>query len=105
MEHKNVRAQEIDEVPYGVYVWKMPNGQYVGDEDGNMMSIQSRRGDIQKMAELRRVAQYYGLEEGEPHYISGGRWVTDEEYDLMRERMEEGLVPDPADPGNWRPGV
>jgi hypothetical protein len=29
---KNHKMQVVEEAAYGVYVWEMPNGQWVGDE-------------------------------------------------------------------------
>lgn len=97
MKMKNVGKQVIDEVEYGVYVWKMPDGRYVGDDQGNFLSINSMRGDLQKMAALRSAVSEFAITEGEPHFLSGHRKVDDEEYERQKERMESGLIPDELD--------
>ena len=91
--------KQVVDVDLGIYVWKMPNGQYVGDEDGNIMHIPSRIGDITKMKALADAARYYGVGEGRAVFIPGGRAVTDSEYEDQAARAKEGLTPDPYDVG------
>lgn len=90
----------VDDIPYGIYVWKMPDGRIVGDDDGNWMNIVAKKGDQKRIAQLREAARYYGITEGGPYFMSGNRRVTDEEYEEQRMRMEWGLVPDPQDIGS-----
>ena len=33
----------------GIYVWQMPNGEYIEDGDGNFMHIPSRYGDLKRI--------------------------------------------------------
>ena len=105
MELKTTNRQEIDEVPYGVYVWE------ITEEDGtkkilgdgsNFMLIFAMRGDREKINALTNAARSYGYPNGRPVFWSGKRPVTDEEYEeqLMREKL--GLVPDPLDFGAIR---
>lgn len=65
---------------YGVYIWKLPNGRPLMDDDFNMLSITSRFGDLQKMAQLGRVAASYGFPDGTPEFVEGFK-CTDEEYE------------------------
>lgn len=107
MENKpqNVRATVEKETEYGVYVWKFPDGSYLSDGEDRLLSVDSRQGDLKRMAMLQRVVRSYGIDEGEPHYLPD-RWkVTDGEYDSMMERLENGWIPDPALPGNWNGDV
>lgn len=86
-----------DGIPYGVYVWKMPDGRWIGDEDGNFLSIASMNGDIRRIAELTRAVRSYGIEEGGPEFLAGRRKISDEEYRSQLERHNEGLTPDELD--------
>lgn len=70
-----VRQQDI-----GVYIWKLPNGRPLMDDDYNMLSITSRFGDIQKMAALQRVATSYGFPDGTAEWVEGYK-CTDDEYE------------------------
>lgn len=98
MELKGIRG--VDDIPYGIYVWRMPDGRYVGDEDGNWMNVVAKKGDPKRIAQLKDAARYYGIEDGAPHFLSGNRRVTDEEHEEQRRRMDWGLVPDPQDIGS-----
>ena len=83
----------------GIYVWEMPDGTWVQDTDGNVMHIASRYGDLSRMAKLADAARYFGVEEGKPIFIDGGRAVSGSEYDEQRERAAAGLLADPYDVG------
>ena len=94
---KNI--QRVDESHYGVYVWEMPDGRIVGDDQGRFLSIDSKYGDGEKIRMLKEVVRYYGVEQGFPKFFPGHRKVSDSEYDHHSERMREGKIPDPLDPG------
>jgi len=86
----------VEEVNYGLYLWKMPDG-LVKDEDGNYMNIAAMKGDVRKINALKKFAAHYGLEGGEPIWFSGHRQVTDGEYETQNQRLEWGLIPDELD--------
>lgn len=89
----------VEESKYGVYVWRMPDGRFVSDGDGNFLNIPSEKFDLSKMKALREAVNYYGITEGEAVFLSGRRRVTDSEYEEQQERMVNGLTPDPYDAG------
>lgn len=90
--------RQVREHDYGVYVWITKNGERVEDSDGNVMNIPSRFGDIDKMARLRRAAEYYGVAEGgHPEFVSGARPVSQAEWEEQQARLRSGLIPDPLD--------
>ena len=37
MNVKSVNQQIIEETTLGVYVWEMPDGRWIGDDDGNFL--------------------------------------------------------------------
>lgn len=92
----------VSQTNIGIYVWRMPDGRFVADQDGNYMNIQAMRGDKHKMQLLTDAARHHGIEEGEPYFLEGSRRVTDEEYEEQRERMRSGLIPDPYDIGVYK---
>jgi len=92
-----MKITPIEEVNYGTYLWQMPNGALVSDEEGSFMCIYAIKGDVKKITELRNFAKSYGIEEGEPVWFSGHRPVSDEEYDNQKQRMDWGLVADEWD--------
>lgn len=99
---KTTNRQQVEEVPYGVYVWKCADGEILGDDEGNFMNVFCMKGDRRAIDALRQAAKYYGYEDGEPVWWSGKRRVSDDELaeQEMRERL--GLIPDPLDIGAIR---
>lgn len=91
------RVQVVEEVPYGVYVWQMPDGSLVCDENKNYMCIASTKGNLSKINALKQFAKSHGIEEGRPLWFSGHRLISGDEYEEQRQRLEWGLVPDEYD--------
>lgn len=92
-----MKITPIEEVQYGIYVWQMPDGSIVCDEDRNYLNVAAMKGDIKRINALKKAAKELGLEEGKPLWFSGHRRVTDEEYQEQKQRLEWGLVPDELD--------
>jgi len=88
-----------DKTKYGVYVWEMPDGKWVGDDEGNYMLIPAVFGDAEKIKILKEAAEGYGVTEGAPKFLPGRRKVSDEEYAAQEARLHAGLTPDPWDLG------
>jgi len=87
----------VEEVSYGLYLWQMPDGSLVTDEDGNHMNIASMKGDMRKINALKQFAKDMGVEEGKPMWMGGHRQVTSDEYEEQKQRLEWGLIPDELD--------
>jgi len=99
---KTTRKQIVEEVPWGVYVWEMPDGRWIGDDEGNFLNIAAMKGDQKRIQQLKDAARSYGITEGKPFYLSGHRKVTDEEFEEQKRRMTFGLVPDELDVAAFR---
>ena len=100
---KNVRRQVIEKkYNWGLYVYKKSNGKWFTDGNGNILNIESIRGDISKISQLRDAAKYYGDDgEGEAVFVPGLTRVTDEEHSEQVDRMKQGLIPSMNDLGAW----
>lgn len=98
------RTRIVSETNQGIYVWQLPDGNFLA-EGLNVLSINSVRGDLQKMAEISRAAREYGYPDGTPVFVEGNRKISDEEFEIQYERMMNGLVPDPLDVGNYQDSV
>lgn len=96
------RIQAVQETSFGVYLWKMPDGSVVTDEDRNYMSIAAKEGDLKRINMLREVARAHGITEGSPLFLPGYRKIDDAELEHQRERQEAGLIPDEYDVPAWR---
>lgn len=91
-----------EETTLGIYVWEMPDGRWIGDDDGNYLSITSIKGNRSRIDALAREVRSYGIYEGQPKFLSGRRKIDDEEFEYQKQRLEWGLVPDPLDIGVYK---
>ena len=100
---KNVRRKVIDKhYDWGLYVYKKSNGKWFSDGNGSVLNIPSDRGDISKIAELKKMAIHYGDDGlGEAIFVPGLTRVSEEEYSEQKERLKEGLIPSMNDLGAW----
>lgn len=82
-----------------MYVWQTPDGETLGDSDGNIMNVFCMKGDLRAVNALAEAAKHYGFPEGRPVWWSGKRRINDEELEEQQMREKFGLVPDPLDIG------
>lgn len=97
MKIKTTNRSKVKEYIWGVYVWETPDGQILGDGDGNVMLVYSTEGDPDSIKAITEAAAHYGFPEGKAVYWSGKRPISDSEYEMQMERARNGLVPDPFD--------
>lgn len=91
-----------EETTLGIYVWEMPDGRWIGDDEGNFLSITSMKGNRSRIDALAREVRSYGIYEGQPVFLSGRRKIDDEEYEYQQQRLKWGLTPDPLDIGVYK---
>lgn len=96
------KVSSVSETNIGIYVWELPEGIYLADGQGNVLSIASRRGDIQRIKKICDAARHHGYPDGNPVFIEGVRKITDEEYNDQIRRMAAGETPDEYDLGALR---
>ena len=92
----------VGESELGLYLWELPDGQYLSDGDGNLLNIPSRLGDISRMQKIAEVAKSLGFADGRPTFAPGVRRVTESEHQEQIYRMMNGEVPDEYDMGALR---
>lgn len=97
MKPMNNNIKPVEEVDYGVYVWKVKDRGLLANEDLDLLRINSMRGDLKKMAQISQAAASYGFPEGEPVFISGKRAISDSEYEEQMARHQSGQLADPYD--------
>jgi hypothetical protein len=103
MEFNKINSKVLDEEStLGIYVWEMPDGRWIGDDDGNYLSVTSKKGNRSRMDALSREVRSYGIYEGQPLFLSARRKIDDEEFLYQSQRLNLGLVPDPLDIGNYK---
>ena len=98
---KNTRFLE-EESTLGIYVWEMPDGRWIGDDDGNFLSVTAKKGNRSLINALAREVRSYGIYEGGPKFLSARRKISDEDFEHQKQRLDWGLVPDPLDIGNYK---
>jgi hypothetical protein len=100
----NVRRQVIEKkYNWGLYVYKKSDGKWFTDGEGNVLNIESTRGDISQISKLKNTAKYYGDDgEGEAVFVPGLTRVSEEEYSEQLDRMKQGLIPSLNDLGAWK---
>jgi len=102
MDIKRVNQSVVEETRLGIYVWEMPDGRWIGDDDGNYLSITSTKNNRVKINLLADAVRAHGIYEGSPKFLSGRRKVDDEEFQHQKQRLEWGLTPDPLDIGVYK---
>lgn len=100
----NVRRKVIDKhYDWGLYVYKKSNGKWFTDGQGNVLNIESMKGDIAQISKLKEAAIYYGDPgDGKAVFVPGLTRITDEEYSEQLDRMKNGLIPSMNDLGAWK---
>ena len=92
MKHR--RRYIPEDFDFGVYAWQMPDGNVLGDGDGNMLNVPSMRGDLEKIAAIRNfVNKELHIFAGEPVFFAGVFRLTEEEHADQMEQMLSGLTP------------
>jgi hypothetical protein len=99
------KVSRVNEVAWGVYVWKLPNGSYLGDTNGDYLSVFCMKADLLQLAFLRREAEACGAIGGKPLFMPGAEKATQSQWEDQVARMSEGLIANPNDPGNWSDNV
>lgn len=99
MKHKT--SIVTGETNIGIYVWQLPNGDFLIDDDLNVLSVNARRGDLWAITNITKVARSLGFE-GQAVFSEGNRKISEEEFQEQRYRMSQGLVPDPLDIGVYK---
>ena len=102
MDIKNIKKEVIEDSILGIYVWEMPDGRWIGDDDGNFLSVTSKKGNRSRIDALAREVSSYGIYEGQPKFLSARRKINDEEFAEQEQRLKWGLVPDPFDIGSYK---
>ena len=102
MDIKRVNQSVVEETILGIYVWEMPDGRWIGDDEGNYLSVTSKKGNKEKIKMLADAVRHYGITEGKPKFLSGRRKIDDEEFEYQQQRLKWGLIPDPLDVGVYK---
>ena len=100
----NVRKKIIEKnYDWGLYVYKKASGRWFTDGEGSVLNIESMRGDISKITELKNAARHFGDPgDGEAIFVPGLTRISEEEHSEQLDRMVNGLIPSKNDLGAWK---
>ena len=62
-----------EESTLGIYVWEMPDGRWIGDDEGNFLSITSKKNNKSRVEALAKEVRGFGIYEGQPKVLSARR--------------------------------
>lgn len=96
MKLNTTNKEVIRETGYGCYVWELPNGEVLGQDD-QFMLVFGTDGDQGAVKAITDAARHYGFPEGKAVFWPDVRPVSDEEFESQMDRAEQGLTPDPFD--------
>jgi hypothetical protein len=103
MDINKINSQVLEEnISLGIYVWEMPDGRWIGDDEGNFLSVTAKKGNKTKIEALAKEVRSFGIYEGQPKFLAGRRKIDDEEFEYQQQRLKWGMVPDPLDIGNYK---
>lgn len=98
LNRTGMQRVEDERIPYGVFVFRCEDGEYLGDGDGNLMMRFGLAADAMVHARvIIEAARYYGFYKGKVEFWRGQRPVSDEEFEEQLQRAKWGLTPDPYD--------
>jgi hypothetical protein len=97
-----IKRTIIPESKFGVYVWEMPDGRVVANEQGDYFNIPAKFGDQKRIAQMRDAVKDFGITTGKVKFMSGRRRVSESEYEDQLERLLDNKVADPYDPGQFK---
>jgi hypothetical protein len=94
------KVTPVFEDDWGVCLWQMTDGSFLGDDDGNFLSLAGYVNDLRIEKKMQDAAiEWVGdsAELGQAVWIPGARQVSDEEHKEQTERFERGEIPDLAE--------
>lgn len=87
---REVKSQIVqNNLPKGVLLWQTEKG-FVGDEDGNYLSLECFKGDLMAIKKMREAAAYYGFPEGRAVFLPGRGQCTQSEWEDQMEALING---------------
>lgn len=100
MGKKLKRVEVIPEDNMGVCLWCMPDGSFLGDDEGRFLQLFGQLDNPVVEEKMRQAAVFYiGPEAnmGQPVWSAGSRPISDNEHDDQMDRLLSGDIPDIVD--------
>ena len=85
-------------LPWGVLVWQTKSGHVLSNSNGDVLSVECFKGDLNALTKMREAASYYGHGDGRPAFLPGRRKISQSEYeDQMAEYLAGNEIPGDID--------
>lgn len=96
---KKPKTQVIPKnLPWGVLVWQTESGHILSNSNGDVLSMECFKGDLQAIQKMRDAATHYGHGNGRPAFLPGRRKISQSEYeDQMAEYLAGNEIPGDID--------
>jgi len=86
------------DMTWGICLWKLPDGSYIQNNDGDYLSAgPCKVGNLKVEQSMRAAARSCGFEVGKAFWLPGFRKITNSEFEDQMERLMDGKIADPAD--------
>lgn len=96
--YKPKRTMENPEnVKYGVCLWRLPDGGYIQNQDGDYLNSFGTLGDPIIEEKMKWAARQLGIKEGKAWWLPGFRRISQSEWEDQMERLQSGHIPDVVD--------
>lgn len=77
-------------LPWGVYVWRCEDGKVLANNNGDVLSMNGFKGDLEAMRKMRDAATALGYGGGKVAFLPGSRQISQSEYEDQMEAMLDG---------------
>lgn len=90
---KNVKVRKQKQSDVGTYVWRLPNGNILANEDGEILNCPAVRGDIGQQIALAKAARSFGYPDGTAVFEEVHRCTESEYSEQMNQLVNYGVSP------------
>lgn len=90
---KNFKVKKIKQTDVGTYVWKLPSGNLLANEDGEILNCPAVRGDIGQQIAIAKAARSFGYPEGEAVFEEVHRCTESEYWEQVDQFVNSGVSP------------
>lgn len=90
---KNMKVKKVKQSDVGTYVWRLPNGNLLANEDGEILNCPAVRGDFGQQIAIAKAARSFGYEEGSAVFEEVHRCTESEYWEQVNQFVNEGVSP------------
>jgi hypothetical protein len=91
------RVAEMPDTGFGVCLWRLPDGTYIQNDNGDYLCAQGVVGNLKSERQMVAAAASLGITEGKPFWLPAFRKISQSEWEDQMEALLDGRMPDPVD--------